>query len=276
MYSNERIIHSPEYLMGSDDFYFFKSKFIAPIKEGILDKKFSIKDIKHLVSYREINNWDVQGLLNTSREKDSKGWRKFNTSDLLWLNILKKLRAYGLSIKLLKQTAKCAFPVIEEKIYEMFAFPVHHMENNHINMYAIIFPDGWLEISSWMDLNRNIAYRELNASSYITINLNQCMAEIFPERDFSYEIKIGLNEEQKEILDAVKNSDDSSEIVIFKKDDKVSYIHNKTSEKVKKRNLKELSDKIYEEASKSQYSEFTIRIDGEESIQVTKTDKKKV
>lgn len=52
-------------------------------------------------SYRAINNWESNGLLENARPQKS-GWRRFNLKDLVWIRIISDLRSFGYPLKKLK------------------------------------------------------------------------------------------------------------------------------------------------------------------------------
>ncbi len=62
-------------------------------------RKYSSKDLG--ISYRELYHWSTQDILLESNYVGK--WRRFNTIELVWLEIVKELRKYNISIKVIKQ-----------------------------------------------------------------------------------------------------------------------------------------------------------------------------
>lgn len=73
-------------------------------------ENFTIKDIG--ISYTELNYWDKKELLPIVRESDN-GWRKFNFFDIVWLGIIRELRAFGISTALIREFKESVFSLIE-------------------------------------------------------------------------------------------------------------------------------------------------------------------
>ena len=67
---------------------------------------------KNEIPYRVLNHWDSLNLIECDRES-SKGWRRFNLIEGLWISVIKKGRELGLS---LDKIAK-AKPYFFENIY---------------------------------------------------------------------------------------------------------------------------------------------------------------
>src|ERR1041385_3541880 len=65
------------------------------MSEMLNEKKFTVREIGF--SYRLINTWDANGLLDIERRGTD--WRKFSVMDKVWLNIIRELRKYGISLK---------------------------------------------------------------------------------------------------------------------------------------------------------------------------------
>src|SRR5207244_8824468 len=70
------------------------------LRHQVNEKQFTVKDGD--VTYRVINHWTAQGLLDDGREDNSSDWRKFSLKDLLWLRVLRELRRFGLSLEMLR------------------------------------------------------------------------------------------------------------------------------------------------------------------------------
>lgn len=84
-------------LMGDAEFLAETSliSFISENKELVERfRKPNIKISDTNSSYRTINHWESLNILNDNRE--SKGWRKFSTFDVLWIEIVKHLRKWNI------------------------------------------------------------------------------------------------------------------------------------------------------------------------------------
>ncbi|HAT1793404.1 TPA: MerR family transcriptional regulator [Legionella pneumophila] len=170
-----RIMYDDLFLSGVGQYLKTKKKG-SGIVTFLTEKKFTIKNIDS--SYRIINHWSKLGLFDDSRT-DNKGWRKFNLVDILWLRVLMELRALGLPL----DKIKCSYEAIKKDI-EIFEFGILScIMRKSINL--IVFLDGHAQIVSgnMILLNESVSY--FTETSYLVINLNRCLAKVFPDKDFS-------------------------------------------------------------------------------------------
>lgn len=66
------------------------------------EKKFTVKEIGF--TYRQVNTWDASGLLDVERQGTD--WRLFSIMDKIWLNVIRELRKYGISLKQIAKIKK--------------------------------------------------------------------------------------------------------------------------------------------------------------------------
>src|SRR5687767_13117209 len=69
-------------------------------------KKFRVSDCP--ITYRQINVLDKDGLIPNSQE-DDRSWRKFNLKEIVYLDVIKELKDYGLENKQLKEVRNCFY-----------------------------------------------------------------------------------------------------------------------------------------------------------------------
>lgn len=74
------------------------------------EERFTIKDIG--VSYTELNYWDKKELLRSERASEAQ-WRKFNFFDIVWLNIIREMRVFGIKTDHIKYFKETLFSPIE-------------------------------------------------------------------------------------------------------------------------------------------------------------------
>lgn len=74
------------------------------------EENFTIKDIG--ISYTELNYWDKKQLLPIVRESEN-SWRKFNFFDIVWLGIIRELRAFGISTSLIREYKESAYALLD-------------------------------------------------------------------------------------------------------------------------------------------------------------------
>ena len=85
------------------------------LMETLTENRLKASDLRDVLglTYRQINDWDNRGILQTYRSKsnDNKdtGWRKFSVSDLMPLSILVNLKKLGIPVSRLKKVVETLF-----------------------------------------------------------------------------------------------------------------------------------------------------------------------
>ena len=76
------------------------------------------------VSYRVLNHWCNKGLIEDNREsnKEDVRWRRFSIFDRLWMEIIKELRCYGVSLDIIKKVREKMSRLIIEDSYDITNF----------------------------------------------------------------------------------------------------------------------------------------------------------
>ena len=81
----------------------------------LLNKK-DIKISNTFLSSRVLNHWQKRGLIDDERI-NGKGWRKFSSSEAIWLGIVRKLRKFGMDFdKIKKVKESLEYPQDFEKL----------------------------------------------------------------------------------------------------------------------------------------------------------------
>lgn len=86
---------------------------LKPLIERLNEKHFTKKDFD--VTYKTMHVWAKEGLL-TDQKEDERDWRRFSFVEYAWMNIIIKLKNFGLStekILLTKKVLATPFPVKE-------------------------------------------------------------------------------------------------------------------------------------------------------------------
>lgn len=129
-------------------------------------KYFSVKDLS--VSSRTINHWDKLGLL-TEQERTAEAWRKFSISERAWIEVIHKLRSFGLPLEKLTTTRESLFfyDNLPSPYFDIAIFGVI----NDKPMVLIVNTDGQARILEekfvW------IAKEDYRLSNFISIDFNQ-------------------------------------------------------------------------------------------------------
>jgi DNA-binding transcriptional MerR regulator len=152
------------------------------------------------ISYRQLNSWGQQGLLNGNRE--GREWRRFSIIDALWVKIIYELRIFGMSweqIKVAKESLgfeskKCgvAMPLLE--FYTAFAI------GSKMPVLLLIFKDGVTVTCS--ETQYKVAKEIVGIANHIQISLNEFLQRMFPEMDLkpSEKAELPIDVDEMELL----------------------------------------------------------------------------
>ena len=157
--------------------------------------RYSLKAIntdKTKISYRVINHWTENGLIDENRSKDnSKGWRRFSLCDLIWLQVLYTLRTFGLSIKQLQAIKKHLFLRVPMDGAEL---TVMALESSVCDCIAgnecslIVYATGEAFINNDPALLRRLD-RAANHDAYVKVSLNRILEQIIAKNEVKEEVQ---------------------------------------------------------------------------------------
>jgi hypothetical protein len=148
------------------------------------------------VTYRQLNSWEEQGLLNSERE--GREWRRFSIMDALWIKIIQELREFGLSWEKLKnakeslsfQADLCGVPMPMLEFYTAFAV------GSKMPVLLLIFKDGIAVPANFSQYK--ITQQVLGLENHLQINLNSILQGLFPQMDltpnFKNEMPVDIDE----------------------------------------------------------------------------------
>ena len=168
------------------------------------EKKYTVKDTDK--TFRVINYWESVGLLNSERE--SNGWRKFSIIDIVYLNILSKLRKFNFSIEMLKTVKldlekylgycrpedEYKLTILEYALYKVLTCA------NRGNVYFLIDEDAHLECISCRDRLYMKNHKEL-PDTYIYLNFNEFLDKLSIFKKFN--VNIPIHNDKEYVLDGI-------------------------------------------------------------------------
>lgn len=212
-----------------------KDEELKPIVEKLRLRQFTVKDSD--ATHRLINHWTEIGILDDTREGDGKGWRKLSIIDLIWIQILKSLRRFGMPLKALMKAHDTTYFVLgqKDKPWPMLEFQiVQCLHERPVSL--IVFDDGWCEYVSKQDYDFNLVIGMLNEQAYIVVNLNHCVSHVIPKVDRpNFQITIPLSSAELNVIEKLR-AGKLSELHIKLKDGKVhnlQEIHKGTENDIK-------------------------------------------
>jgi DNA-binding transcriptional MerR regulator len=204
------------------------------------EKRYTVKETD--VTYRAINHWSKQGLLNDNRAKGEKKWRKLSIKDLLWIGIIIELRKFSMSIK---QILRCKenlfknsdfyFPS-EVSLFDFIA--VSCMIENKTEFYLKILNDGTTNLFTKSDFQLNEGKKNNDWDSHLSLNLNQIFEKIV-SKDLGERFKanspilVDLTNSETEVIHALR-VENLSQVTLYMNNGNVSRL-----EKVRHFGIKE-------------------------------------
>lgn len=204
-------------------FYGFDSeKKYKPLKDQLNEKKYPVS--KTDASYRVINSWSEAGLLLGEEDRDN-GWRKFSFLDLIWLEIIKELRAVGFGLEDLSRLKDCLFDneyVEKSGDTTFFAFYTSHTQTEDVRL--IVLADGKGTLAFTQEYQASLIAR-LVPTTHTVVNINNIFAKLTgnPEHASIKNPVAFPDKKELEIMEKIK-TDNVSEIKLKIKNNEVSRI----------------------------------------------------
>jgi len=187
------------------------------------EKKYKSGDTNKELTHRILGHWDKLGYFipnpQESKISDKKQWKKYSTGDLLWTEVLLKLRNFGMSSEQLLEAAKCVYYIGKDEKPESYRNSMDvaaYMCKQNIAMFAAVYEDGWLEIANWGDIVFSMEKNITKHKNLVLICLNECMRNLFPDGDYKELKGVGVTDQEKAILEALR-ADSIREIKVTKK-----------------------------------------------------------
>lgn len=184
--------------------------------------------------YRVINNWDSKGILSSNR-LNQKGWRKFNSFELVWIRIITSLREFGLPIEMIKQCKDGLFQKADLFLDANLKSSVNRLEEMVVSslltgqQFVIsLKPEGEVQILDSISHNLNLT------SAQLFIPLSPIIENILSKEEKMYAESAKLDnyrDEEVQALDIIEKEDyekivlsfDGKAPLIIKGDDKAVY-----------------------------------------------------
>lgn len=245
----------------------------AKAREFINRPRYTAKDAQ--TTYRLINHWSSQGLLPERRDENPAGWRKLSMIDLLWLETIKELRKFGLSIDKIRKVFYCIIASEDGRI----KWP--HLEialglairKQPIAIFLLVFEDGTADIATenCIDFTDHVN----GYQTFLRINLNSLLKRIFPQtRDVKAAwcrvpmkpLEEQLNEDEKTLIKSLHDRKNSAFSVRMK--------HGKITEI--ETTLEVEKPKVFETLQDMNYGEMTVLVEKGKPVHATIRKKKRM
>lgn len=231
------------------------------LHKQVNEKQFTVKDGD--ITYRVINHWTAQGLLDDGRE-DSSNWRKLSLKDLLWLRILRELRRFGLPLETLRIAFNSLNYVDDRPSYNLEAAIGMCLKREPV--FAIVFNDGHTELAAPDCLQFTDAI--VGYQPYIRINLNLLWCEILGKNNYRPKPP-SLSELTNAEMDAINAMRDESHDTVQVSLKQGDIMRIDTSKKV------DGAQRIVDLLQETEFGEITMKVENGKAVhtQVVKKEK---
>ncbi len=236
---------------------FYKS--VSPLKREISERKFRLIDDE--ITSRVLNHWQKEGLIVDNRP-DGKGWRKYSFSDIVWLQIIKKLRSFGFEIAKIKMVKDKLDRYNSEEdisLCPLLDFYIIEAKEHKMPIKMLVYTDGGVDIARQIDIDDSTGYF-LN-QDYISINIsamiNIGLGTQFKDYSITDYTNYNKSDIEKSLSKALVFEEAQSVAIKLVKEDE--YLLNKTIVVESKEEMNEL-------VSKMNYSDSTVSKSGKKKV----------
>ena len=191
----------------------FPEKVISNISE----QKHKISDVN--LSSRILNHWYDAGIINDDRP-NGKGWKKFSLAEIVWIEIIRKLRNFGFDLKKIKK--------VKDEI-DLYNFDKNYPHSNLIEFYilvvlqfkapfkVIVFESGQTEILRQIDID---LAQEMGSFSedFISIDLNQILIKLLKRSELKPKYVDLTSMEKPAVIKELENAIRNEELFSIKID----------------------------------------------------------
>ena len=223
----------------------FLAKFLhsdLKVIEQINQQTYTIGEEK--LSSRVLNHWYQAGIITDDRP-NNKGWKKFSFSEIVWMQIVIKLRKFGLDLKRIKAVkqqidiynthkSKSKCPLLD--FYILVAI------TSDIPIKFIVFESGQAEIVKQTDIDF-ANQLEFITEDFITIDINKLLDKIITKKSIKADyFNYNKTEIEKEIFHSLYIDEDKS--ITIKLNNGKEFLVNKEKVLSSKKEMESLLNKL--------------------------------
>jgi DNA-binding transcriptional MerR regulator len=184
-----------------EDFVSYFDEENSKLHKLIREKRYTVKDTD--ISSRVINHWDDKGLLPDGVQVEEEKWRKFSFVEIVWLEVVKTLRGFGLSLDAIKKVKDQILSWnVQEGTYTWFEYYVIKSASSPLDGYLVLSPEdkSSLIFSRHMESSKSVfGSRTLLLVSLKKMVSNLKVSTVEPES------LISLSEDEVQLLGEVRD-----------------------------------------------------------------------
>lgn len=175
-----------------------------------------LRERKHQVgqatqtSYRIINHWDQKGLIPIGLEREGSGWRKFNLIEVVWIRMINRLRAFGLSLEQIVRVKTCVMDLgweAEFDTYLMMEYFFLRALGSKDDPYLVVWPDNTADLATAQEIELSKIGSEPKDMLLISIKSIVKEMGLHPAES---DPMFSLNNAEIELLDKIRSEDNKT------------------------------------------------------------------
>jgi hypothetical protein len=239
-------------------------------REAINSKRNTVNDSG--ATYRLINHWADEGLIEDSRQDAKKGWRRLSFLDLVWIQVLVELRKYGVPLDLLRLARSAIFEVPDNPtiVKPDFEYAIAScLRQSPLRFLIVFFSDGFAEVTDEGTLELGVKSTLFTSNSYLLVDLNQCCKSVSPKTPLpSFRVNNSLSDEEETLIESIR-SGEYDVVEVHGADGKIDRIKCRVT-------TNKLAERLDELAKRIKYGDFTVKIQDGKATLTEVTESKKV
>ncbi len=257
-----KIFNPPDEIWDSLGKYLLDDK----AQDFLKKKRYNMKEIKDQTTSRIVNFWVEKGLIDREIEND---WLKLSIVDLAWVNIIIKLRYFGVSLEKIKTIKKYLYffhpsKTIETHLFELFI--LFAIQKQPVGVAVLEKGEAFL----CCEYNFQWAKKkQWTIPSYLYISLNEVVQLIFRNKNLKpiYDIEgVNLSGEEMELLLNIRGGT-FQEVKVRLKNGSIVLFEGK--QKI------EATTRIIEILKSSDYQDIQLTAVNGKVVNIVRTEKKK-
>ena len=162
--------------------------------DSSIKRKFNEQNLKvddSRLSSRVLNHWYESGIITDNRP-NGKGWKKFSLTEIVWVNIVFKLRSFGLDLKRIKEVKDhidVYNPIDKTSNCPLLDFYMYVAIFSKIPIKLVVFESGQAEIVRQIDIDL-ANHIGLIKEDFISIDINKLLNKLFTKKNIETDYPI--------------------------------------------------------------------------------------
>ncbi len=137
-----------------DFVYYHNDAKFSQMRDAVREKIYTAK--KTDVTYRVLSHWDKNGLLPEGMDEQIGEWRRFTFIERVWLETVKRLRAFGLSLDTIVKVRKRVMRwSAKNQSYMDFEYFVAKARASGMAPYIVVLANGDADVASIKDISNS-------------------------------------------------------------------------------------------------------------------------